>query len=725
MAEAARDRAEPNQAELNQTELSDNLPETAAVQQLQAEPTFQTVLHAAPDAIIIVNQSGRIVMANQKAETLFGYAQGELPGKLIELLLPQRFWLDYVQHHVHDAGDPQRRPTDEPIKPVARRRDGTEFPAEVSLSPVQTKDGLLITGVVRDITYRTQVEEALRASQVRLAGVLDIAEDAIILIDETQQIQLFNQGAEKVFGYAAHEVMGQQIDILLPERFRQIHRQHVYLFGESGQVARRMGERREIFGLRKNGEEFPGEASISHLSIGQEKTFTVILRDITDRKRAAEELERQVVRRTEHLNTLLTFSKELFGARSLDAVLERALYHALALVPEAQRGAIYLTEGDEQRLALRASAGFSQLPSFTRAVDFGFVGRAFTSRRLQVTESTVDFQRQMADLPSAEQQRSLRALELDAPPTGAVALPLLAHDQPIGVLLLLRTSGEGPFAAEARSTLEGLANLTAAAILEEHNRQRQANLSSQLAHLEEQQRTMAERLDNAESGLLQAARLAAVGQLAASIAHEINNPLYAARNSLFLLEEDLPADLQSSPYLNMASEQLTRIARIIERMRDFYRPTRGEMGRNDLNQLLEETLALAGFNLRHGAINMIFTPAPDLPPVMCNADQLRQVFLNLALNAIDAMPDGGTLTVRTEAGTTVALIEIQDTGIGIPDDVREHLFEPFWTNKPNGTGLGLSISAHIVTQHGGRIEVVSSVGEGSTFRVVLPYEANV
>jgi two-component system NtrC family sensor kinase len=107
--------------------------------------------------------------------------------------------------------------------------------------------------------------------------------------------------------------------------------------------------------------------------------------------------------------------------------------------------------------------------------------------------------------------------------------------------------------------------------------------------------------------------------------------------------------------------------------------------------------------------------------VLGNADQLRQVFLNLTLNAIEAMPQGGTLTVRTLAGPTVAVVEVEDTGIGIPDDMRARLFEPFFTNKPNGTGLGLSISAHIVTQHGGQIEVESSASQGSIFRVVLPY----
>jgi two-component system NtrC family sensor kinase len=184
----------------------------------------------------------------------------------------------------------------------------------------------------------------------------------------------------------------------------------------------------------------------------------------------------------------------------------------------------------------------------------------------------------------------------------------------------------------------------------------------------------------------------------------------------------LPSALRDLPFLGIARDELARIAGIIERMRDFYRPDRGESAPCDINRLLEGTLTLAGLNTRYSAIQVIFTPAPELPPIYGNSDQLRQVFLNLILNAIDAMPKGGTLAVRTVAGPTVVLIEIQDTGIGIPDDIRARLFEPFFTNKPNGTGLGLSISAHIVTQHNGQIEVESSPGQGSTFRVVLPYQ---
>jgi signal transduction histidine kinase len=300
---------------------------------------------------------------------------------------------------------------------------------------------------------------------------------------------------------------------------------------------------------------------------------------------------------------------------------------------------------------------------------------------------------------------------------------LLAHDRWDGELVHQRRDDTRVVVA-SRQVLRRDEQGLPVAILEINTdiTARTMTLAEQVTLLEEQQSVLKERLTAAEAAMLQAARLAAVGQLAAAIAHEINNPLYAARNCLYLIEQDLPAPLRDGPYFSLARDQLARIASIIERMRDFYRPARGELAPHDLNQLLADTLALTGLNMRYTAISVVFEPQRDLPPVVANGDQLRQVFLNLILNALDAMDNGGTLTIRTAAGPTVALAEIIDTGVGIPPDVRERLFEPFFTTKSNGTGLGLSISAHIVTQHGGQIDVESSLGQGSTFRVVLPYQ---
>ncbi len=570
-------------------------------------------------------------------------------------------------------------------------------------------------------TYRPVQEVQQVTGDAKFQGLLESAPDAIVIIDDQARIMIVNTQAEQLFGYTRDEMIGQPIELLLPERLKGLHAKHRTSYLRELRT-RPMGAGIDLVARRKDGSEFPTEISLSPLKSETELLVTAVVRDITDRRRAAEELEHQVQRRTAHLDALLQFSQELLRARSLDAVLQHALKHAMALVPEAQRGVVYLYDPAGDRLAMRASAGFSQVPPLSIPTRFGLMGIAFTTRRTQLTSSIDEFVTLFRNWMGPEPTQHVGVLDVNRPPTGVVAVPLLAHEQVIGVLLLIRESGTGPFAVEAASTLEGLANLTAAVILEEKSRAEAASLSSRLADMEEQQRSMAAHVTAVEAAMLQAARLTAVGQLAASVAHEINNPLYAARNCLYLLEDDLPPELRDSPYMTMARDQLTRIAGIIERMRDFYRPPRGEMAPYDINHLLEETLALAGLNLRHGAIKMIFAPASELPAVICNGDQLRQVFLNLVLNATEAMPEGGTLTVRTEARPSFAIIEVQDTGIGIPEEIRPRLFEPFFTNKASGTGLGLSVSAHILTQHGGQIEVDSVEGEGSTFRVILPYQ---
>ena len=174
--------------------------------------------------------------------------------------------------------------------------------------------------------------------------------------------------------------------------------------------------------------------------------------------------------------------------------------------------------------------------------------------------------------------------------------------------------------------------------------------------------------------------------------------------------------------MRIARNELARVTGITARMRDFYRPHHQELVACDLDQLLEETLALAEIQLRYTKIAVTFIPAEEHPIVKANDNLLRQVFLNLILNAIDAMPDGGTLIIRVICRETTLLVEVQDTGVGIPVDIRPHLFEPFMTSKPNGTGLGLSISAQIIAHHAGTIEMEDNKDHGCTFRVTLPYQ---
>jgi PAS domain S-box-containing protein len=560
-----------------------------------------------------------------------------------------------------------------------------------------------------------------RQAAAQFQALLESAPDAVVIVDAAGRIVIVNRQVERLFGYARAELLDQPVEVLLPEALRPVHQRHRDAYSAAPRT-RPMGSGLDLSARRKDGSTFPVEISLSTIQSDAGILITSIIRDVTERKDAADALERQVQRRTAHLDTLLQSSQELLGARGLDSVLQRAISHALACIPDAQGGAVYLYDPDRQRLVLRAVAGFWAMPRIDVPIELGILGHVFTTGIASVTSDAIQLATLISDSSADDSQHTAGLPERAEVPSAAIALPLVTHDQAIGVLLLLRRTGAAEGDTEELPTLSGLANLTAAAILAEQNARATAQLSDQLLRLEQHQGELAARLTTAEAAMLQAARLAAVGQLAAAVAHEINNPLYAVRNCLYLHEQDLPAELRDSEFMTLARDELTRIAGIIVRMRDFYRPDRGELAPCDLNQVLEETLALAHLNLRHTGIRLIFTPAPDLLRVVGNSDQLRQVFLNLILNAIDAMPQAGTLTVRTVAGSTVALVEVQDSGVGIPEEIRARLFEPFFTSKPAGTGLGLAISAHIVTQHGGQIEVESTAGQGSTFRVVLPVQ---
>jgi two-component system NtrC family sensor kinase len=229
----------------------------------------------------------------------------------------------------------------------------------------------------------------------------------------------------------------------------------------------------------------------------------------------------------------------------------------------------------------------------------------------------------------------------------------------------------------------------------------------------------------------QTEKLAAVGQLAAGVMHEINNPLAtigACVEALTSRAEDLPAGpgrafLQE--YLEIIGSELNRCKSIVDGLLDFSRPKARAKYPVAINQVVEDALFLVRYHDRFKRIRLERHLTDDLPPVEANAEQLIQVFLDLMLNAIDAMDGRGTLTVATRLSaerSDEVVVEIADTGMGIPREQVAKIFEPFFTTKAPGlgTGLGLSISYAIVQHHGGRIQVDSQLGSGSTFRVVLP-----
>jgi signal transduction histidine kinase len=240
-------------------------------------------------------------------------------------------------------------------------------------------------------------------------------------------------------------------------------------------------------------------------------------------------------------------------------------------------------------------------------------------------------------------------------------------------------------------------------------------------------------------------RLAALGQMAAGLAHEIRNPLGSIKGAAqFLQPSSLPGrgGVAAQPgqqadgtkeFLDIIVEEVNRLNKIVSQFLDYARPYRGEQKPLDASDVLKKTLQLLTKEKeQNAAVEIATTFAERLPPVRADAEQLLQVFLNLSLNALQAMPHGGRLHISTalrratRRGATVAFLEVRfrDTGVGIPPGDLKNLFIPFFTTKDKGTGLGLPISQRIIENHGGTIEVRSQQGEGATFTVLLPVEAD-
>jgi len=535
----------------------------------------------------------------------------------------------------------------------------------------------------------TALRRALRLADARFAGVVEIAADAVISIDAAQRIILFNAGAEQIFGYAADEVLGQPLEILLPERFRATHRAHVEGFGAGQAHARRMGHRREISGLRKNGEEFPAEASISRFQVDDATVYSVVLRDISERK-YAEDAQRFLAEAGEML------------AGSLDEAVTAQGAVRLAVPTLGDACLIDLVWPGVRELAAVAAVDEAlerDLTDVCRKLPRNARGDGPFARCLRERAPVI-----LADMA----EDGARGGETDWPVHAAAArlvgarsallLPLLARDNTIGVLSLYsRRSRYGP---------------------------------DDLWWATEYARRVALALDNAR--LYEAAQRAirARDETVAVVSHDLRNPVSAVR----MLAANVVRAIDAGGAVDSVRDEVEVIREaavqadaLIQDLLDVARIEAGRLridpGPEDVAELVGAALDVLAPLAAERGVELRRTLGSSLPDACVDSQRIHQAISNLVGNAIKFTPGGGCVTVSAQRAGAEVLVRVVDTGPGIPPEHLPHLFDRYWQGtRPTrrGAGLGLPITKGIVEAHRGRIWVESTPGQGSTFSFTLP-----
>ena len=297
------------------------------VQGKPLEKPFENFLEAAPDAIVAIDDDGRIIMLNKLTENMFGYDRSEMLGQKVEMLIPERFREKHIKYRSDYSHHPRTRPMGEGRELAGLRKNGQEFPVEISLSPLRTAKGTLAVAIIRDIGLRKQQEAKFR-------GLLESAPDGIVVVDKSGKMVIVNRQAEILFGYNRDELIGQPVEILVPDQYRHNHVKDREDYTANPRT-RPMGSGRSLSARRKDGSEFPVEISLSPLETEQGLLITSIIRDISERFRAEKEAKRLTAQPIKRYGFAVVTSLLAFGIVWLLSVtihVERPLFVGLAAI---------------------------------------------------------------------------------------------------------------------------------------------------------------------------------------------------------------------------------------------------------------------------------------------------------------------------------------------------------------------------------------------------------
>jgi PAS domain S-box-containing protein len=693
-----RKKAEDNARRLLQEEAARRAAEENAQVIERQREQLRVTLTSIGDGVITTDAEERATLLNPVAEALTGWMTEDAAGQPLSTVF-------------HIINEKTRRTVDNPVARVIATghvvglanhtvliaKDGTERAIDDSAAPIRDSQGR-ITGCVlvfRDITERRRAEQKRADDAARIESVVNHVIDGIIAIDENGIVEAFNPAAERLFGYQAEEVIGQNVKTLMPEPFHGEHDGYLAHYRRTGQ-AKIIGIGREVEGRRKDGSTFPMDLAVSEFWLGKRRYFTGIVRDITDRKQAEGKLlesEQRLAAELEAITRLHALSTRLLSADNLSTALNDLLENAVAAC-RADFGNIQLYNPQIGALEIVAHRGFG--PDF---LDY--------FRKVQMDDGSACSQAMQAG-----ERINIEDVQKDS---------TYEPHRSIAAAADYRSVNSTPL-RDRQGSLIG--------ILSVHFRQPHNTSEREQRFLDLYARHTADLIERNrfEEALKEADRRK--DEFLATLAHELRNPLAPIRNALQIVR--LSPEPEATEHAHsMMERQLSQLVHLVDDLMDVSRITRGKVELRKERLQLAAVLNSAEETSRPLIEQMGHELTVNLPkqPITVDADltRLAQAFTNLLNNAAKYTERGGHIWLTAERQGSDVVVSVRDTGIGIAGDQLARIFDMFsqvdrsLDRSQGGLGIGLTLVRRLVMMHNGRIEAKSEgLGRGAEFLVRLP-----
>ena len=674
----------------------------------------QELLHAVTDnteAVIYVKDlAGRYLMVNRRFSELFHFSSEELVGKCDHDIFPKEL-ADAFRGMDQRVVGADRALTEEEM---AVLEDGPHTYVSVKC-PLRDGQGRVygVFGISTDITDRKRAEQALRDSEDRTRSIIDTALEAVVTMNAAGAITGWNSRAEATFGWTRDEAIGRMMgETIIPERFRDAHTRGLQRYLATGEASV-LRKRLELSALHRTGREFPVEISITPIGSGENCSFSAFVRDISGRKLAEARIQAQL----ERLNLLDQITRAIGERHDLQSIyqvvirsLEERLPADFSCICTYDAANSTLTVAHLGSRGLNLSVGKTLRDNPNIEIDTNGLSRSINGQLVYEP----DVRTVASPFPQLLAQGGLCSL---------VIAPLQSESHVFGILLVARREADGFSSAEC----EFLRQLSAHVALATHHAQLYGALQRAYEDLRQSQHVV-----------VQQERMRALGQMASGIAHDINNALSpVALYVETLLERETQLSAQGREQLSVMQRAVDDVGNTISRMREFYslHQSQLQLAPVDINGCVRQVVDLTRARWRdlpqqRGiVIDLRVELDPEHPKIIGAENEIRDAFTNLVFNAVDAMPEGGRLTLRTatlpdrrtDDATRYVVFEANDTGVGMDEETRRRCLEPFFTTKGDrGTGLGLAMVYGAVKRHGAELEIESTPGKGTTVRLIFP-----